>query len=725
MRKKRFLTAIVPAILLFIGILSSGCGILMPVVPNPETGVGTTSAEQESPSEEGTTATASTGERGPMKDVSYLSDRELGLTAFTVSSDHESVADAIHSQYMPEVIVRAYADGIATLTVADYWGHTAVAEIAVEGGKIRSLTVSRAFSDPKVVNVRLAGAVGDGAADDTEAIQNAINSLPEGGEVLFPAGVYSIRRLILGQGISLRLQGKAENPTAGYTADLAARVAGGKEFAVLKSRLQANNLILNHEPGTNDNRLSGALGKSDISIAGGVIDLNGSIASGAQIDVNLDGPQARPACSNTCAIAFSYGENYLFDHVIFKDGYAGHAMQLCGVRNAEVRDCMFAGCTIRPNVKGSTEDLLITRETIQIEYAHTGAIPPSTFEPGEFYYCANIAVRGCYFGKSDLAGDQMICIGQHGQNGTANCTGLIIENNVFDNPYISALSLINYVDVEIRGNEFRSDRSGYATGCLIVLQTKTSNSTYSGKLLSGQSATIVNAMGFEHDGLQNVSIRENRFLITGTSNKRLLGAESTSYVPGARTVRITRRAEGSFFGETYEGFLKCTNYIGGLTFSDNDVTVTAANYHTDYLASISDLVNPRFLNNRFRYGSGISFSRSWNGYEGFSCTREISSANANGLTFETDLTGYEIRVPNGKGDFLRFRSDGSARTLKLVSSTPHIKFACEIDSQHNAIVTVSVDEGFTFCGWTCNGVAYEASGAISLNGTLTLTTVCR
>lgn len=724
--------AVVLAVLLAVSLLPTGCVFRLPPGEGtgsrsfPESAESTGTEPENSSREAGTEENVSTGEpKMEMKDTAYLSYRALGLTAFEVTSDHEEIADAIPGRTSPEIVVRAYADGEATLTVTDYWGYTAVAQVTVKSGKIRAVTVKRAFSNPKVVNVRLAGAVGDGVANDTDAIQNAIGSLPEGGEVLFPAGVYSIRRLILGEGISLRLQGKAENPTAGYTEELAARVTGGREFAVLKSQLRANNLILNHEPGTNENRLSGALGKSNISISGGVIDLNASIAAGTQIDVNIDGPQARPACTNTCAIAFSYGENYLFDHVIFKDGYAGHAMQLCGVRHAEVRGCMFAGCTIRPNVKGSTDNLLTTRETIQIEYAHTGAIPPSTFEPGEFYYCSDIAVRGCYFGKSDIAGYQMICIGQHGQNGPANCDRLAIEDNVFDNPYISALSLLNYTNVEIRGNEFRSEQPGYAGGTLIALNTKVSNSAYSGKLVSGTAATIYSAMNFEHDGLQNISIRENRFLIAGTSDKRLLNAESTALVPGARTARVVRRVDGSFFGDNFEGFLKCTNYIGNLTFSENEITVTAAHYHSDWFARVSNIVGLRVQNNRFRFGSGVSFSKKWNGYAGISCTREIASADANGLTFQTDLPGYEIRVPDGNGNFIRFRSDGSARTLKLTSGTPHLRFDYEIDENRNVVVRVLVDEGFTFGGWKLNNASYAASGTVTLNGDLTLFAVCK
>jgi polygalacturonase len=44
-----------------------------------------------------------------------------------------------------------------------------------------------------IVSVREFGAVGDGAADDTRAIQSAINATPPGGGIiLFPVGTYRV-----------------------------------------------------------------------------------------------------------------------------------------------------------------------------------------------------------------------------------------------------------------------------------------------------------------------------------------------------------------------------------------------------------------------------------------------------------------------------------------------------------------------------------------------------
>ena len=56
------------------------------------------------------------------------------------------------------------------------------------------------------VSVRDFGAVGDGLADDTDAIQNAVFYCPKGGRVTVPAGTYLVRPLVLKSHMTLELQ---------------------------------------------------------------------------------------------------------------------------------------------------------------------------------------------------------------------------------------------------------------------------------------------------------------------------------------------------------------------------------------------------------------------------------------------------------------------------------------------------------------------------------------
>ncbi|ACA91545.1 MULTISPECIES: glycosyl hydrolase family 28-related protein [Burkholderia cepacia complex] len=66
--------------------------------------------------------------------------------------------------------------------------------VTVAGGGAVARTLRSMASD--VANVKSFGAVGDGASDDTAAIQAAVNSLGAGGVVFFPAGTYRVSSAI-------------------------------------------------------------------------------------------------------------------------------------------------------------------------------------------------------------------------------------------------------------------------------------------------------------------------------------------------------------------------------------------------------------------------------------------------------------------------------------------------------------------------------------------------
>lgn len=77
---------------------------------------------------------------------------------------------------------KLYADNVNWRSI------TGTVEDLVDGGYDITIGVSDIITKGPWVDVRAFGAVGDGVTDDTAAIQVALDSIPSGGTVLFPAG---------------------------------------------------------------------------------------------------------------------------------------------------------------------------------------------------------------------------------------------------------------------------------------------------------------------------------------------------------------------------------------------------------------------------------------------------------------------------------------------------------------------------------------------------------
>lgn len=84
--------------------------------------------------------------------------------------------------------------------------------LANENGTGRAIpTPAASFNTAGVPSVAFTGAIGDGVADDTGAIQSAVDALPaKGGEVFFPPGDYRLTKgIVLRHGVTLRGSGYA------------------------------------------------------------------------------------------------------------------------------------------------------------------------------------------------------------------------------------------------------------------------------------------------------------------------------------------------------------------------------------------------------------------------------------------------------------------------------------------------------------------------------------
>ncbi len=76
---------------------------------------------------------------------------------------------------------------------------------ASRGGERGPAVAFQTLPEPVTLNVRDFGAIGDGRADDTPAIQAAIYCCPEGGRVLVPEGIFSCTCLFLKSRITLEI----------------------------------------------------------------------------------------------------------------------------------------------------------------------------------------------------------------------------------------------------------------------------------------------------------------------------------------------------------------------------------------------------------------------------------------------------------------------------------------------------------------------------------------
>ncbi len=637
--------------------------------------------------------------RGDATDQKTTPARALGFYPISVESDDSYIAEGAVSEDGENLVISAYSDGMATLTVYDWWGNYSTVKVTVSGSEIADREISD-FSDKSSLNAKLLGAGKDNKSTDRPIIQNAIDKLSAagGGTLYFPAGRYDcgneVGSLILREGVTLKLQGKADNVKDGYTDELAQRVKNG-EFAVLTA------WITNYDGtvfgGGND-------AASNIAIIGGMMDMEGNLATKEQIDLQHIGPAEHPNLQNIEALSIWNAEKVLIQDVIFKDAYNGHAMELSGLRGATVKDCMFAGFVIRPNTKGKPTDLETIKEAIQIEQLFGWADGP--VRQGEFFYGENITVDGCYFGDSDEAGYQLIGVGHHSDVGKAICDGVNITGNVFDNPYHSAINFAGYINVKISGNKFISERSGmFSTTAsnntgkpsLINLWVRSWTQTY--EAIDG--TVVTQAESHEGDGIRFVDITGNEFVISGSSKHKVITAISAKYSKGANTVTLdARHVEGIPNGNgvihhgEYSGYIDNMNMISDLNFSENKISVTSTAVSSSSVADFKNVANLTVLDNEIV--SATSFTESYGGCNGISVVGERDHVSSNKFIITTALSGCKIIIDTGT-DRLSYSTDSSMLTLL---PSEHIRFELSIDSAKQLTVTVRCDEGYKFAGFT-------------------------
>ncbi|MBN6889893.1 parallel beta helix pectate lyase-like protein/pectate lyase-like protein [Cytobacillus horneckiae] len=296
------------------------------------------------------------------------------------------------------------------------------------------------------INVKTLGAIGDGVYDDTLAIQSALDTAKEVGQVniIIPAGEYKVtKKLIIYKNTNIKMSSSTT-------------IKRSHNASILQN-------------GENGSVYYGYEGNGNILIEGGILD--GNLG-----EYNFE-------CSG---FSVSHAQNIIIRDVTFKDMYAGHALDLAGVKDVIIDNCKFIGYRDRPDNSRNYA------EAIQIDVASANGFP--VFGAHDGTYTQNVTVRSCYFGPSGTENTTSwpVGVGHHAAVHNIWPTDIMILNNVFEECTFRAIRLFKLNNVIIEGNIFRACMAAVniATPTANTENTKDINGEQSGVSQPGDSVII-------------------------------------------------------------------------------------------------------------------------------------------------------------------------------------------------------------------------------------------
>ncbi len=617
-----------------------------------------------------------TAETEPDRDpeTQRIEASEFGLEPIIIRGESD-IADIVLEDD-GSVKLTSKASGNASYRIENNYSEAATLNVSVDEYLKITFEVEAFKAPENSVNVKDFGAKGNGSANDTTPIQKAIDSLKDGGTVYIPKGTYMVSYLVFREDIHIRLAGNLPDATVGYTDEIADYVKNG-DVAILRRNGKNNHMFYNLNRGGYCTE-----GVSNIALSGGVLD-----------------------CVTTgMAFVWSCADGVLFENSIVKDISNNHAIQIGGCSNVVINNIMFAGYT--------SGDAL-TRETIQIETMTPNALSgnlattPVKCDAGDYQYNKNVSVTGCYFGKSDVSGPHQTPVGHHSSRDKANCDGLIFSGNVVDNPLMYGLHLTNFVNVDIKDNLFISTEQTAKLAddtALISLYTRVNAETYTDK----NGVKITSSCKNEQIGNKNIVIKNNRFVLGGNTNLRVLYITGTGLKPGATITGNINRVDE--FGGTpykYSGYIRSTNVIENIDFSDNTVELEGKTSYTDYLFRVSSVFEFNFENNTIPTEGNIYrnsdacllFATTNPG----NCTRTINiDPSAGKIIFVTKNSEIEYKAT--RSGTLTLKSEGGRRIDVTVEK---------------GVVRITLDDLTNFEGWFDGDKAADLAAGFSGNITLT------
>ncbi|MBQ9081001.1 MAG: hypothetical protein IJY27_08030 [Clostridia bacterium] len=602
---------------------------------------------------------------------------ELGIAPYIIVNGDRNIAEAETGNTGSKIY--AYSDGTTTITFEDCFGHKASADVTVKGDQ---LEVTLHPTTDEFIEVTLDyGANGRDSASDQDAIQRAIDEAKPGDTVYIYPGIYNVELLVMREGITLEMFTTMTDAHEGFTSKLASDTRQGKITVLSGVRIM-----------NNGNKQPGREGSSNFTIRGGVLDMKETTRG---------------------AIIFGKADNVLLENVILKDMKNNHSIQLTGCTNTTVRNCMFAGYTW-----GDT----FTREVLQVEVSTpgaTGAVPnsPLQFSEGEYYYCENIEISHCYFGKSDECGAPLMAIGHHSQAGDATVTGFRIIDNVFDEVLYAGIRYCNLVDTEISGNTFIStskyknvEHADATNPAFIVIYSSTATTTYT-SVVNGQK--ITQATSSEQAGTHNMRIENNTFSLGEGSDKKIIYVTGNGSVPGVVFQSgLIRQQFYNTQAYNYAGYSYRSNCIEGLVFANNTITVEGKLTYSNYLMYFQQVLGLTYENNTVNLPAGVSFTGNSENVLGLNTRGCVMGKHTDKYTIATGTQGTVML-----GGTVMSATGKYTVTIKLDGDG---YLAISDDGRGNATMTPTPAEGYSFDGF------YDASGAktgtsLSVTGNMTLT----
>ncbi|PGV53330.1 right-handed parallel beta-helix repeat-containing protein [Bacillus sp. AFS037270] len=274
------------------------------------------------------------------------------------------------SSERPTGIVKGFVYFDTTLNRPIYWN-----------GKV--------WIDSPLINIKDFGAKGDGIADDTKVIQNALNIARDYGSIklYFPKGVYHTKSLRIYKNTSVTLNQKATIK----------RVGTGYY-------LFTNGQVGNTHYATKYN------GEGNIHFKGGTIDLN---------TINAPIPDDK----GTVAFNIAHAENISFRNLTIINGQNGHYFQISSSKNVLFDRCWFGNVHY-------TNTTSKNYELIQIEEATEISFP--TFGSYDRTVSTNITIQNSHFENVIRAiGTHSYSRAKDGITPLRYNKNIVIRNNVF------------------------------------------------------------------------------------------------------------------------------------------------------------------------------------------------------------------------------------------------------------------------------------------------------